>query len=109
MHADPELVELLRADLANRPNIVEVKMFGGPSFRLNGHVCYGVFKEWLVARVGEKAAKELIQEPGCALMDITGKPMKAWVMVDRERWEDRATRDRVVDQSCAFVATLPPK
>lgn len=109
MHANEILVSQLREDLKNRPSIVEVKMFGGPSFRLNGHVSYGVFKDWLIVRVGEKTAKELIKEPGCVLMDITGKPMKAWVMVDQERWQDPAFRNRCVNLSVEFVSTLQPK
>ncbi|MBX3119814.1 MAG: TfoX/Sxy family protein [Fimbriimonadaceae bacterium] len=109
MHSDLELVEHLRDLLVGRPGLIEKKMFGGACFHLNGNICCGVYKSWLIARVGLEAAARLLQEPGCTPMDITGKPMRGWVKLEKEQWQNPAIRERYVDRSFEFVSTLPSK
>jgi hypothetical protein len=56
-------------------------MFGGIGWMLNGNMCVGVYKDWLITRVGEQTAVVLCNEPYVKPMDITAKPMKGWTMV----------------------------
>jgi len=53
MASDPKLVARLSSILAGRPEIEQRKMFGGVAYLLNGNMCVGVHKDWLIARAGE--------------------------------------------------------
>jgi len=76
---------------------------------LNGNMCVGIYKEWLITRVGESAGAKLFQEPFAKPMDITGKPMKGWAMIAPKGVAQEADLKRHTDLAIAFVRTLPPK
>lgn len=42
-------------------------------------------------------------------MDITGKPMKGWIMVGPDALKRKADLVRYVDAALRFVAALPAK
>src|SRR5690242_8824673 len=73
-----------RDALAREPGITEKKMFGGLSFLLHGKLLVGVFKDSLVARVGPGQARTALKEPHVGVFDITGRPMKGWVVIEPE-------------------------
>ena len=56
-------------------------MFGGVCHLLNGHMVCGVYKDTLILRLGEKAAAEAPNQACARPFDVTGKPMKGWVML----------------------------
>jgi len=84
------------------------KMFGGTCHLLNGNMLCGVYHHFLVLRLGEEFAAQALGRPHVKPFDVTGRPMKGWVMVDQAvltqadlvKWLNRA-RD--------FVSHLPPK
>jgi hypothetical protein len=43
---------------------------------LNGNMCVGIYKDWLITGVGESAGATISKEKHAKPMDITGKPMK---------------------------------
>jgi TfoX/Sxy family transcriptional regulator of competence genes len=84
------------------------KMFGGTCYLINGNMVCGVYRDYLILRLGEKNAKEVIGKPHVRPMDITGRPMKGWVMVEREGFAG-ALLQKWLEQARDFAATLPPK
>jgi hypothetical protein len=84
------------------------KMFGGTCHLLKGHMMCGVYKDFLILRLGEKQAASALKKPGVQVFDITGKPMKGWVMVAAQGFVGQAL-GRWIGQARAFVETLPPK
>jgi hypothetical protein len=109
MASDPQLVARLEGLLAGRPGIAPRQMFGGICFMLNGNMCIGVHKDRLIVRAGERRAAALLHRAHVRPMDLTGKPMKGWLMVAPEGIGRTAELARYVDAALAFVATLPPK
>lgn len=65
------------------------KMFGGIGCLFNGNMGYGIYRDFLVLRLGETDAERLVKERHARPFDITGRPMKGWVMVSGEGWRDR--------------------
>ena len=59
-------------------------MFGGIGFMLHGNMCVGVWKTSLIARLGPEQAEAALKEPNVVDFDITGRPMKGWVLVEAE-------------------------
>ena len=109
MPYDPGLNLRLEELLEDRAGFQQKKMFGGIGWMLNGNMCVGVYKDWLITRVGEDAAKELLKEKHVKPMDITGKPMKGWTMVAPEGVAEDADLQRHTELAVAFVNTLPAK
>jgi hypothetical protein len=109
MASDPKLVGRLSAILAERRGIEQRAMFGGVAYLLNGNMCVGVHKDWLIARAGERGAATLLERAHVRPVDITGKPMKGWIMVGPDGLKKRADLVRYVDAALSFVEGLPAK
>jgi TfoX/Sxy family transcriptional regulator of competence genes len=103
------LAERIRQRLARRKNVEEKKMFGGVGFLLNGNLLVGVWKESLVVRLGEEEGEEALKEPHVKEFDITGRPMKNWVLVEPEGVEDEDQLAGWIQRAVKFVGTLPAK
>jgi TfoX/Sxy family transcriptional regulator of competence genes len=109
MPYDPGLAERLQHILEGRPGFQQKKMFGGIGWMLNGNMCVGIYKEWLITRVGESAGAKLFKETYSKPMDITGKPMKGWAMIAPEGIAEDSDLRRHAELAIAFVRTLPHK
>ena len=55
-------------------------MFGGLGYLYQGNMCFGIYKESLVLRVSPEKSEELMINEYVTAFDITGKPMKGWVL-----------------------------
>lgn len=84
------------------------KMFGGTCHLLHGNMLCGVHNDRLTVRLGQQAGPAALDEPHTRPMDITGRPMKGWVMVSPQGYAGEALRDWL-DRARTFVSTLPPK
>jgi TfoX/Sxy family transcriptional regulator of competence genes len=85
------------------------KMFGGVCHLLNGNMFCGVYKDFLILRLGEKKSKGVLELPFTKPFDITGRPMKGWVMVEREGFSSDSELRAWLDKAKSFVKTLPSK
>jgi TfoX/Sxy family transcriptional regulator of competence genes len=103
------LAARLRQMLSQSRGIVEKKMFGGIAFLLRGNMLVGVWQDSLIVRLGSEQAEQALTQPHVRAFDITGRPMRGWVMVDVEGLDrDRQLADWI-EGATAFVATLPAK
>lgn len=84
-------------------------MFGGKAWFLNGNMCIGVHNKSLILRCGDLIARELLMEPHVGPMDITGRIMKGWVMVDEEGTAEDRRLAYFVQRAIDFVVGFPPK
>jgi hypothetical protein len=109
MPYDSGLAERLEEILEGRPGLQQKKMFGGIGWMLNGNMCVGVYKDWLITRVGEPVGAKVFKEKHVKPMDITGKPMKGWAMVAPEGVAEDGDLKRHTELAIAFVKTLPTK
>ena len=103
-----KLAERLRSELSRIP-IVEKKMFGGIGFLLNGNMACGVNKDDLIVRVDPEKHTTLLQTSHVRPFDMTGRPMKGWLLVDAEGVKTEKQLSAWVKQGIDFASTLPPK
>jgi hypothetical protein len=109
MAFDEALAGRIRQQLARRKNIEERKMFGGIGFLLNGNLLVGVWKESLVVRLGEEEGEEALKEPHVKEFDITGRPMRNWVLVGPEGVQTDEQLGGWIQRAVKFVGALPAK
>ncbi len=109
MAYDTDLAGRIETHLAARPEITAKKMFGGIACFLNGNLACGVHKNSLIVRVGPDAYKGALEEDLVEEFDITGRPMRGWVMVAPEKIADKDELGRWIDFGVHFAGSLPPK
>ena len=109
MAYDATLAERIRGTLLTQTNVAERKMFGGLAFMLSGNMCCCITEHGLMVRVGPDAYEDALTQPHAGLMDLTGRPMKGWVLVQLEGLASDAALSQWVQRGAAFAATLPAK
>jgi TfoX/Sxy family transcriptional regulator of competence genes len=85
------------------------RMFGGVCHLLKGNMFCGVYKDFLILRLGEEGSKEALSSRFTRPFDITGKPMKGWVMVEKQGIERDEELEAWLKKARNFVNTLPVK
>jgi len=101
------LAARIRDAFTGRHEITEKKMFGGIAFMLHGNMCVGVWKTSLIARLGPEQAATALKEPNVVDFDITGRPMKGWVLVEPEGVATDEQLRGWIERAVEFVDTLP--
>ena len=109
MPYDKRLADRARQALQGRRGLSEKKMFGGVGFLLHGNMCVGVWREYLILRLGPEQAEDALREPFVKPFDITGRAMSGWVMVESRGVDDEAALAEWIGQAISFVETLPAK
>jgi hypothetical protein len=104
-----DLAGHIRDALADRADIREIRMFGGLCFMLGDHMLAGVTSSGgLLARVGPDGMEAALGRPGARRMEMGGRVMKGYVIVEAARLDDAALAEWLRISS-DFVQTLPPK
>jgi len=107
MALDEFLSQRIRDGLARKQGVEEKSMFGGVGFLLNGNMLVGVWKNSLIVRIGPEVYEDVLLEPHVTEFDITGRPMKGWVLVEPEGVEDDEQLKNWIQQAVKFVGNLP--
>ena len=103
-----ELAKRLSAEMKRLP-AVEKKMFGGIGFLIHGNMACGVQKDALMVRVDPAKHASLLKKAGARPFDITGKPMKGWLLVDQAGFKTAKQLSAWVKEGVQFALSLPPK
>ena len=85
------------------------KMFGGICHLLNGNMFCGVHKDFLILRLGQEKAENAMKLPHVRPFDITGKPMKGWVMVAEKGYKNDMDLKDWLQKAKKFAKNLPAK
>jgi hypothetical protein len=109
MAYDEGLATRIRDAIGNRSGLAEKRMFGGLAFLVHGNMACGVRGEDLIVRLAADAADAVQGEPGVRPFDLTGRPMKGWLMVAADGHAEDDDLRRWVDRGVAYAASLPPK
>ena len=90
--------------------LTKKKMFGGIGYLLAGNMCFGIYEDYLIVRLGSAAAaKPYLAQAHVKPMDITGRPMKGWVMVAPTAYDGPEQLRQWLSRGTQFARTLPPK
>ena len=109
MSYDEQLEERLHKLIAKRDDFYVQKMFGGVGFLLRGNMCFGIWKDHLILRLGEGQAQKALMKKNVKPFDITGRAMKGWVMVAPAGMRTADALRQWVIKAIDFVSQLPRK
>lgn len=109
MHSDPKLIARVEAATQGWRGLAPKKMFGGMAWLLHGNMCVGIWHESLVLRCDPQDWPAHLKKKHVREMDITGKSMKGWLLVDAPAIRSPAALEGWLETARNFVATLPRK
>lgn len=76
------LADRVRQFLAGSDSVDELRMMGGLCVMLNDKMLGGIVGEELMLRVDPALVSELIERPGCRPMEMGGRSMNGYILVD---------------------------
>jgi TfoX N-terminal domain len=106
---DEQLASRLRELIGAEPGLTEKKMFGGLAMLLDGNMAVGVHGQALIVRTDPSQQERLLAEPGARVFDMTGRPMRGWLLVDPAGHAADEDLRRWVDRGLGYARALPPK
>ncbi len=109
MAYDESLAERVRLELAYREGVSERRMFGGLCFMLHGNMALGIDKDRLMVRVGPEGYEAALQKPHARPMDMTGRPMRGFVVVPPKALGKEKDLRSWVEEGVDYALSLPPK
>jgi TfoX/Sxy family transcriptional regulator of competence genes len=109
MAYDEGLAQRIRERFGAEPGISEKRMFGGIAFLLHGNMAVGVSGDDLMVRVGPDRTDAALARPGTRIFDMTGRPMRGWILVDGAAVAEDEVLGAWVEEGHDFAASLPPK
>ena len=109
MAYDEALAARIRDHLSGESGIAEKRMFGGIAFLLNGNMCCGVHGNEVIVRVDPESAATALREPHVRVFDLTGRPMKGWLLVGSPGVASNEQMRRWVGKGVEFAGSLPAK
>jgi len=109
MAYDEALAQRIRAALPGIPGIIEKKMFGGIAFMVDGNMACGVSKDNLMVRISPDATDAALAQPHVRVFDMTGRPMKGWVLVSASALERNEALVTWIGRGVSHARSLPKK
>ena len=109
MAYDTELAERVRAIIGVRQGLTERKMFGGIAWMLHGNMACGVLGDEVIVRLGVEDSARALAEPDTRPFDMTGRPMRGFVVVGGQSIAQGGQLTGWVDAGADYASSLPPK
>ncbi len=109
MAFDEALAARVRGVLSASKGLAEKRMFGGIAFLVNGNMCCGVHGDELIVRLAPERAEDALDQPHVRVFDLTGRPMKGWLLIGPGGVANEDDLSSWVDQAIAFAGSLPAK
>jgi TfoX/Sxy family transcriptional regulator of competence genes len=109
MAYDEALAQRIRAALPDVTGLTEKKIFGGIGFLIHGNMACGVNGNDLMVRISPDSNEAAIAKPHVRVFDMTGRPMKGWILVDSAGIQSAEDLQSWLRQGVAFAQSLPAK
>ena len=109
MAYDKSLELRIKTLITGWPDVEKKRMFGGVCYLLHGNICCGIWQDLLIVRTTPEQAGLLLQGEQVRPFDVTGRPMKGWLMVAPPGLTADAELLAWLETGRDFALTLPPK
>ena len=100
------LANRVREALAREKGIDEVKMFGGLSFMVGGHMALGIVGDQLMVRVGPGGYQRALGRVHAREMDFTGRSIRGFVFIEPAGIRTKRSLASWVAPAVAFARSL---
>lgn len=104
-----QLAERMRRRFKAETGAVEKALFGGIGFLINGNMACGLNKQDLIVRLSEHDFEQALKRPHVRMFNMTGRPMKGWIVVSGGEYASEAALKGWIDKAISHASSLPPK
>jgi TfoX/Sxy family transcriptional regulator of competence genes len=84
MKPKTDLIQRVRDELSDVPDVVEKRMFGSVGFMVRGKLAIAARADRIMCRIDPKMHLQLVKTPGCRPVVMKGRTMSGYVYVDAE-------------------------
>jgi len=110
MPYSPELERRIDTAIRSWPMYDKKPFFGGICYLCRGHISFGIYRDFLIVRVGDpEQVNVFLDQNHVRPCDITGRPMKSWVMVEPAAFHEEETLIDWLEVGHSVVEKFPPK
>ena len=109
MAFDNALADRVRQVVSSTPGLSERRMFGGLAFLINGNMGLGVHASELIVRIDPAETDTALAERGVRIFDLSGKPMKGWLLVSSSALSGNKALASWVARGVKYARSLPAK
>lgn len=109
MAYDEALADRIRTHTGDDPDLIEKKMFGGLAFMYRGNMAVGVQQDGLMVRIAPDDHDDALAMPGVRTFDMTGRPMRGWIVVDGQALIEDEMLAHWIDRGMGYAGSLPAK
>ena len=109
MAYDEELERRIKKIVSRWQGTDDKKMFGGVCHLINGNMFCGIYKDFLILRLGRERSEEALKLTYTRPFDITGKKMNGWVMLNADGYKSDDKLKSWLAEAKKFAQTLPKK
>jgi hypothetical protein len=110
MAYDEELADRIRGLIGDEPSLREQKMFGGLAFLIGGNMAVAARGEGgILVRADPAESDTLVATTSARLMEMRGRAMKGWLLVDAADVAAEPDLARWVELGTAYARSLPAK
>ena len=109
MPYDESLANRIQSHIGSPPGMTVKKMFVGIGFLLNGNMACGDHGQKMIVRLPPDQTAEALAQPHTHVFNLTGKPMKGWVLVEPEGVQGEAELEAWIRRGVDYAASLPAK
>ena len=105
-----ELADRVRERIFERSGVVEKEMFGGVAWMIDGNMAVCIIGgDGLMVRLPKEEVEAALAEPGVEPMEMSGKRMKSFVVVQPDSTESDEDLLGWIDAGASFAESLPSK
>ena len=109
MACDEHLARRIRELLADEPDVVEKRMFGGLAFLVAGHMAVGASgRGGLMLCCDPDDTDALVAEPHAQPFEMRGKALRGWLRVDAGGAATDQELESWVRPAMGYARSLPP-
>jgi len=109
MAYDKTIERRIDALIADWRDLEKKMMFGGVCYLTGGNICFGIWHDELIVRTDPATAGRFLARVHVRPFDVTGRPMKGWLMVSADAWPTDGDLGRWLALGRDFARTLPEK
>lgn len=110
MAYDVDLADRIRELVETESGLTEQRMFGGLAFLLDGNMAVAASgKGDLMVRVDPADADRLLATSGTRRLEMKGRPMKGWVLIDVAEVHTKRQLSNWVRTGVSYARSLPAK
>ena len=109
MAVDEGFANRVRQVLATADGVSDKRMFGGLAFLVHGNMSVGVHGSELIVRIDPAEMGDALRNPGVRIFDLSGRPMKGWVLVSASALERNEALVTWIGRGVSHARSLPKK